>query len=158
MLRQQRRDRFGAVLEIAVHCHDHVAAHEVERRAQCRLVAEVARQRHDDEPVVALSGLLEEGERAVPAPVVHEHDLVRATGNRVEHGAQPPQQLGHPRLLVVQRNRHGDSCRVAHRRARPLKYTMFHSVIPPAPSGYGSNTTGSKARVNSSRHASSGRG
>jgi hypothetical protein len=84
-------------------------------------VAEVARQRDDDEPRVAARRRLEQLERVIGAAVVHEDDLVRAARDRIEHGAEASQQLGDARRLVVERDRDGEPEARAHRRARPLK-------------------------------------
>ena len=61
-------------------------------------------KRDDHESRVGSCRLAQELPRAIAAAVVHEHDLVRAPGKRVENGPDPPQELGHDSLFVVERN------------------------------------------------------
>jgi hypothetical protein len=105
------------------HCRrdDDVAGHEVEPRAERSLVPEVPRQGDDHQARVVSCGFLDQGQRAVPAAIVDQHDLVRAAGDAIEDGAQAPEQLADALLLVMQGNRDRDARPGAHRRARPLK-------------------------------------
>ena len=94
----------------------------VEGGGEGGLVSEVPRQRDDDDALVFPSGPLEQLEGAIRAAVVREHHLVRAPRQRVEHGAEPPQELRQAVLLVVEGDGHRNARSGAHRvRARPLK-------------------------------------
>ena len=77
LLDQQRHD-FGRVLEVAVHEHDRFAACVVQPRAQCRLVAEVARERDVADGVMPRRECPDLGKRVVGRAVVDEHDFMAA--------------------------------------------------------------------------------
>jgi hypothetical protein len=82
-------------------------------------VAEVARQLDDHDPRIALGSRFQHPESPVRTAIVHENDFVRATGERVEDGAGPADELGHDRLFVVDRDGDGDARVSGHRRNCP---------------------------------------
>src|SRR5882724_1113236 len=150
-------DRLGRVLKVPVHQHHGITADVVERGGQSRLVTEVARERHHDEPRLAGGRAKQRLARAIPAPVVDHNDLVRAARDSVQHGGQAPEQLRNQLDLVVDRHGYGKTER-AHRGRLPLKYTMCHSGMPSVPTTYGSNTSVVNCSANNACQASSGRG
>ncbi len=75
--RDQFRDQFRRMLEVRVHQDHGAAARMVQTRAQRRLMAEIARERHVADARIARRRA-DGRERAVGRAVIDEHDLVRA--------------------------------------------------------------------------------
>ena len=73
---QQQADVVGVVFQIGVDGHDDFPAGVVKARREGGRLAEILAETDDLDPGVGPAGLLEGGERSVPAPVVDEDDFV----------------------------------------------------------------------------------
>jgi hypothetical protein len=113
---QELRDLLGRILQVGVEGDHHVSVHVLEGRQESLVLSEVARElEHADAIRPRARRLLENLERAIPASVVHEDQLV-GRSPAVHHGEQAREQLGQAALLVVDGDDDGD----LHGRATPV--------------------------------------
>ena len=103
------------ILEVTVHQHHRVAARVIERRAHGRLMAEIARQGDEPDPLITAGGLGKQAARPVGAAVVDKDDFMRPAWQLVQHAHQARHQFRNDFLFVV----HGDAYREPHDRALP---------------------------------------
>ena len=71
------------MLEVSIHGDDVITARRVKAGAQGDGFARVMAQSHDRDPAIYLGNLLQEGQAAVCASIVHKHALKRMP-NRVQ--------------------------------------------------------------------------
>jgi hypothetical protein len=92
-------------LQIAVHQDDGLTARDFESGGRCELVAEVSRERYEDDVGAMLHLPARRGGRAVAAPVVDEHDFVIVFGAKaIDDVADALDQRRDVRRFVVERD------------------------------------------------------
>ena len=120
MFLDEAGNRFGRILQVAVHDDNHVAARMVERGTERRLVAEVSRESHHSNLRMRRDSFRQQCRSAIRAPVVDDDDFVGTAWQRVEYRRETTQQLGENGLFVVDGDGRRHSGGSGHR-GLPLK-------------------------------------
>jgi hypothetical protein len=99
------RYHFLNVLQIPVHHNNGVARNVIQRRGNRRLVSEIPRERAHHNSLIFRGRFVQYFESAIRAAVVHEHDFMSSSSDRIQHEPQPQQQFGQDTFFVVDRDR-----------------------------------------------------
>src|SRR5262249_37575204 len=128
-LGEQPRDLLGRVLKIGIDRHDLLAAALSESGHDRLLLAEVLRQMHDHDALVAGRMLADPLEGLIRRSAVDEQNLVRAA-EPLKHRMQSFEQDHNRLLLVVHRHNDRDLRGLLRHRLHPVSRALLYTREP----------------------------